>query len=115
MNVIQIRKCEDIGWCGTPRLLLNSSRSETIFLSLYANAIAEGGRNEINYFFTFFTSRPGIYAWALGSPCAHLATFSLLASLQFWKIFSGIVGASGEEGVQFIRIEGYSFLTTHNW
>ena len=51
MNVIHIRKCEDIGWCGTPRLLLNSSRSETIFFSLYANAIAEGGRNEINYFF----------------------------------------------------------------
>ena len=53
--------------------------------------------------------------WALASPCAHLATFSLLASLQFWKIFSGIVGASGEGGVQFIRIEGYSFLPTHNW
>ena len=50
------------GWCGTPRLLLNSSRSETIFFSLYANAIAEGGRNEINYFFTFFTSRAQIYA-----------------------------------------------------
>ena len=50
------------GWCRTPRLV-NSSRSETIFFSLYANAIAEGGRNEINYFFTFFTSRAPIYAW----------------------------------------------------